>query len=209
MLPFALLFARLPLARTAGVLVLIWGIVCLLTVTCDNYPGFVVQRIFLGLTESAVSPAFVAITALWYKPREQAARLGIWYSATGVRLHRNLRLADEKIFSMFSGVINFGLGHAHSDHPWKALYYFCGAVTIAWSFVVYFLLPNSPLDPGRFFNTREREVLVRRFEENPYGRDRQPLKIDQVKEAVTDIKTYIYFLMASAIYVSHYMWYYS
>jgi MFS family permease len=86
-LPFALLFARLPLARTAGVIVLIWGIVCILTVTCDNYPGFVVQRIFLGLTESAVSPAFVAITALWYKPREQAARLGIWYSATGVCLH--------------------------------------------------------------------------------------------------------------------------
>jgi hypothetical protein len=105
---------------------------------------------------------------------------------------------------MFSGVINFGLGHAHSDHPWKALYYFCGSVTIAWSFVVYFFLPNSPLDPGRFFNTRERQVLVRRFEENPYGRDRQPLKMDQVKEAVLDIKTYIYFLMASAIYVSHF-----
>jgi MFS family permease len=83
-LPFALLFARLPLARTAGIIVLIWGIVCILTVVCDNYPGFVVQRVALGVAESAVSPAFVAITALWYKPREQAARLGIWYSATGV-----------------------------------------------------------------------------------------------------------------------------
>ena len=86
-LPFALLFARLPLAKTAGIIVLIWGVVCILTVVCDNYPGFVVQRIFLGLMESAVSPAFVAITALWYKPKEQAARLGIWYSATGVRLY--------------------------------------------------------------------------------------------------------------------------
>jgi hypothetical protein len=103
---------------------------------------------------------------------------------------------------MFSGVVNFGLGHAHNDHPWKALYYFCGSVTIAWAFVVYFFLPNSPLDPGRFFNAREREVLVRRFEENPYGRDRQPFKVDQVKEAALDVKTYIYFLMASAIYVS-------
>jgi hypothetical protein len=103
---------------------------------------------------------------------------------------------------MFSGVVNFGLGHAHSDHPWKALYYFCGSVTIAWAFVVFFLLPSSPLDPGRFFNAREREILVRRFEENPYGRDRQPLKIDQVKEAALDIKTYIYFLMATGIYVS-------
>lgn len=80
----ALLFARLPLARTAGVLVFIWGVVCILTVVCHNYPGFVAQRFFLGLTESAVSPAFVAVTALWYKPYEQATRLGIWYSATGV-----------------------------------------------------------------------------------------------------------------------------
>lgn len=187
-LPFALLFARLPLAKTAGIIVLIWGIVCILTVVCDNYPGFVVQRIFLGLMESAVSPAFVAITALWYKPKEQAARLGIWYSATG-------------IFSMFSGVVNFGLGHADMAQPWKALYYFCGSVTIAWAFVIYFFLPNSPLDPGRFFGEREREILVRRFEENPYGRDRQPLKMGQVKEAVLDFKTWLYFLIATAIYI--------
>jgi MFS family permease len=101
-LPFALLFARLPLARTAGIIILIWGIVCILTVVCDNYPGFVVQRIFLGLTESAVSPAFVAITALWYKPREQAARLGIWYSATGVSgTSRPRDRADDRSFQCF------------------------------------------------------------------------------------------------------------
>lgn len=103
---------------------------------------------------------------------------------------------------MFSGVVNFGLGHANMAQPWKALYYFCGSVTIAWALVIYFFLPNSPLDPGRFFNARERAILVRRFEENPYGRDRQPLKMNQVKEAVLDFKTWLYFLIATAIYVS-------
>lgn len=111
-------------------------------------------------------------------------------------------LIHVQIFSMFSGVVNFGLGHASLDQPWKALYYFCGSVTIAWSFVIYFFLPNSPLDPGRYFNVREREILVRRFEENPYGRDRQPLKMNQVKEALLDFKTWLYFLIATAIYVS-------
>lgn len=107
-LPMALLFVRLPLAKTAGVLVCIWGIICLLTVVCTDYRGFVAQRFFLGLIESAVSPAFVAVTALWYKPQEQAKRLGIWYSSTG-------------IFSMISGVINYGLGHANTAHAWKSL----------------------------------------------------------------------------------------
>jgi hypothetical protein len=103
---------------------------------------------------------------------------------------------------MVSGLINFGLGHSTSIQPWKALYYFCGSVTIAWAFVVYFFLPNSPLDPGRFFNQHEREILIRRFEENPYGRDRQPVRLDQVREAVLDYRIWLYFLMASGIYVS-------
>lgn len=64
------------------------------------------QRFFLGLAESVVSPLFVAITALWYKPMEQAVRMGIWYSATG-------------IFSMFSGAINYGLGSSGDVHAWK------------------------------------------------------------------------------------------
>jgi MFS family permease len=107
-LPWALLFARLPIAKTCAFCVLIWGITCILTVVCHDYHGFLVQRIFLGLTESAVAPAFVMVTTLWYKPYEQATRMGIWYSATG-------------IFSMGSGLINFGLGHTKMAHPWKAL----------------------------------------------------------------------------------------
>ena len=80
-----------------------------MTVVCHNYPGFLVQRIFLGLTESAIPPAFVAITGLWYKPYELATRMGIWYSAYGLA-------------NMGSGLINFGLGHAKVAHPWKVMY---------------------------------------------------------------------------------------
>ncbi len=75
----ALLFARLPLAKSAAVAVFIWGIVCILTTVCTDYRGFIAQRFVLGLVESAVSPAFVAITAMWYKPYEQAKRLGTYW----------------------------------------------------------------------------------------------------------------------------------
>ncbi|RSH84021.1 hypothetical protein EHS25_005266 [Saitozyma podzolica] len=187
-LPMALIFARAPLAKAAGLVVCIWGVICILTVVCHNYEGFVAQRFFLGLAESAVSPAFVTVTALWYKPQEQATRLGIWYSATG-------------IFSMVSGVINFGLGHTGGAHAWKSLYYFCGSVTIAWSFVIFFLLPTSPLEPGRFFNEAERAILLRRFQENPVGKDRQPFHFDQFVEALLDYKTWLYLLMATSIYI--------
>lgn len=61
---------------------------------------------FLGFLEATVSPVFVHITALWYKPQEQATRLGLWYSATGM-------------FNMFSGAINYGLGSTGDAHAWK------------------------------------------------------------------------------------------
>lgn len=103
---------------------------------------------------------------------------------------------------MVSGVINYGLGHTSMAQPWKALYYFCGSVTIAWAFVIYFFLPESPLYPGRYFSEGEKEILVRRFHENPFGKDRQPLRWDQFKEAVLDVRTWLYMLMAISIYVS-------
>lgn len=105
-LPGALLFARLNLRYAAGTVITLWGLVALLTVVVTGYKGLYVQRVFLGLLESAVSPCCVAITALWYKPQEQAKRMGIWYSATG-------------IFSMFNGLINFALGSSGDAHAWK------------------------------------------------------------------------------------------
>lgn len=110
-LPGALLFARLNLRYAAGTVITLWGLVAILTVVVTDYKGLYVQRVFLGLLESAVSPCFVAITALWYKPQEQAKRMGIWYSATG-------------IFSMFNGLINFALGSSGNAHAWK---YMCVA----------------------------------------------------------------------------------
>lgn len=82
-LPFALLLKRVNAVKTLGVLVLLWGVVVCLTVVCTSYQGLVVQRVFLGVLESSVSPGFVLLTTMWYKRSEQATRLGI------VRLSRS------------------------------------------------------------------------------------------------------------------------
>ncbi|WVQ84269.1 hypothetical protein IAT38_006421 [Cryptococcus sp. DSM 104549] len=187
-LPMGLLFARAPLAKAASLAVLIWGIVAILTVVCTTYHGFVAQRVILGFVESAVSPAFVAVCALWWKPQEQAKRIGFFYSATGV-------------FSMFSSLVNIGLGKTGGTHPWKSMYYFCGALTIAWAFVIFFLMPDHPLRPGRFFTDEEKVVLARRFEENPFGSSQQSIKPKQITEALVDVKTWLYLLMGAAIYI--------
>ncbi len=149
-LPISLLLSRFPLIRSLALCVFVWGIVCILTVVVTNYPGLVVQRVALGLVEvsdsllhsrplsltcwhlsqAAVSPGFVLLTSLWYKKEEQTMRLGIWYGATGVsrmtesasseRSDSLLLFFHLQLFSMVSGVINYGLGSAKGSlHPWK------------------------------------------------------------------------------------------
>lgn len=52
----AVLFARTPLPQTAAAIVFLWGVVCILTIVVQNSEGFIAQRFFLGLMESAVGP---------------------------------------------------------------------------------------------------------------------------------------------------------
>ncbi|GAA5987464.1 hypothetical protein JCM11641_003837 [Rhodosporidiobolus odoratus] len=190
-LPCALLLQRLPLVKTLSVLILLWGITAILTVVCHSYRGVVVQRVFLGILESSVSPGFVMITNMWYKRNEQAARLGIWYSATG-------------IFSALSGVVNYGLGSAGGPSPWKYMYYFAGGFTILWSFVLFLVVPDSPRTSGRWFNETERAILIRRSRENLSGRvELGRFNWKQAKEAATDLKLYVFLLMGAAIYVTN------
>ncbi|POY76536.1 hypothetical protein BMF94_0377 [Rhodotorula taiwanensis] len=189
-LPFALLLQRVPIAKTLSACILLWGIVVILTVVIDSYQGFVVQRVFLGVLESSVSPGFVMITTQWYKREEQAARLGIWYSATG-------------IFSMFSGLVNYGLGSAHGSlAPWKRMYLFAGAWTIVWSFVVLYMIPDSPRTATRWFSARERALLVRRTRSNQTGlTELASFDWKQAKEAACDVKIWLFLIMAAGIYV--------
>ncbi|KAK0448770.1 major facilitator superfamily domain-containing protein [Armillaria borealis] len=187
-LPIALILQRVPLVKTLSAFIFLWGVICMLTVAVTSYPGLVVQRIFLGMVESAVSPGFLAITALWYTKQEQTARLGIWYSATG-------------IFSMFSGLINYGLGHASGKlATWKYMYLFAGSWTILWSIVVLLVIPSSPNEPGRWFTEEEKVLLKQRLASNMTGKDQTQWKWDQILESIRDIKLWIFLLCASAIY---------
>ncbi|KPV72311.1 uncharacterized protein RHOBADRAFT_18147 [Rhodotorula graminis WP1] len=189
-LPFALLLQRFPLAKTLSICIFLWGVTALLTIVCTSYEGLVVQRVFLGVLESSISPGFVLITSQWYKKSEQAARLGVWYSATG-------------IFSAFSGIVNYGLGSADGSFaPWKRMYCLAGGLTIAFAFVVLFVVPDSPRTSHRWFNDDERQILIRRSRENMSGRiELGGFQWRQAREAACDIKIYLFMVMGAGIYV--------
>lgn len=104
--------------------------------------------------------------------------------------------------SSFSGAINYGLGSAGGSlAPWKTMFLFAGAVTMAWGVVVVLLLPESPARPGRFFNPDERRILLDRVRRNQTGLNRKPFQWWQVREALQDPAIYFYLLLGSSIYV--------
>ncbi|KAI0685496.1 MFS general substrate transporter [Cytidiella melzeri] len=190
-LPIALILQRLPVVKALSALIFLWGLIVMLTVVVTGFHGAVAQRFFLGLVESAVSPGFVLLCSRWYTKSELPLRLGIWYSATG-------------LFSIFSSVLNFAIGHAHGSlAPWKYMYLFAGSITMLWSLVVLAVLPDSPATSHRWFNESERAMLVSRMRGNLAGVDVRKVKWYQVREALRDYKIWLFCAMGSAIYVTN------
>jgi Major Facilitator Superfamily len=183
-----------------GVMVILWGIIVMLTCIVTDYRGLYAQRIFLGFVEASVSPGFVAITRMWYTKAEQPLRLGIWWSAVG-------------LFSIVSGLINNALGRADTAlADWKLMFLVPGAFTIFFGFLLLIFLPPSPLRsplipiPGfNKFNQEQREAIDTKVRRNMTGNERagSSWNWEQAKEGLRDPQIYIFFLLATAIYVSN------
>jgi MFS family permease len=236
-LPFAFVLQRLPLARTLGIAVFLWGVVTILTVVVKDFKGLVVQRVFLGIVEvrldsvsatlesTSAEPA-VILSAVECLPRLptcdehvlffQRADRPAWHLVLGhghllyvrpfppVPLLRPpwLTFVPLALTDSFSGAVNYGLGSAGGSlAPWKTMYLFAGAITMAWGVVVFLLLPESPARPGRFFSADDRRVLLDRTRRNQTGLNRKSFQLWQVREALQDPAIYFYLLLGSAIYV--------
>ncbi|THZ24421.1 hypothetical protein D6C90_09247 [Aureobasidium pullulans] len=78
------LVQRVPLGKLIPGSIICWGTVVMLTVLVKGYQAFLVQRFFLGVSESLVAPAFTIFTAMWWKKSEQLLRLCLWYTPTGL-----------------------------------------------------------------------------------------------------------------------------
>ncbi|KAJ4400040.1 hypothetical protein N0V91_009015 [Didymella pomorum] len=175
--PAILMSQRWPIERVAAGIVAVWG--------------FYAQRFFLGFLESGVSPMFMLIVGGWYKKREQALRMGAWYSATGY-------------VSMVSPLINYGLGHIDGGGlaPWQYMYLVAGSITVLWSLVILFFMPPDPIR-ARGFNDRERYIAVARMKENNSGVRNKHFKVAQVWESLYDVKFWLIFSIAFLMMIAN------
>lgn len=120
------------------------------------------------------------ITTMWYTRREQPIRIGLWYTANGIGI-------------ALGGLIGYGIGNIKGSlNSWKYEFLIVGACCCLWGVVLWFFLPDSPVN-AKFLNRKERRMAVERLRENQTGVENKHFKLYQVKEYLLDYKTYLFF----------------
>ncbi|CAK7199903.1 hypothetical protein SEUCBS139899_002590 [Sporothrix eucalyptigena] len=176
--PMMYLAQHFGVTRVISLSVFLWGTVVMATAACFNYAGIMVARLVLGMLESAVAPSFTVLVTFWWTREEQALRTSLWYSAVGMA-------------TMLSPLINYGIGNGVHGAltSWKYMFLIIGAFTVAWSFVLFFFLPDSPLTCSRLSES-EKALAARRLARNNAGTISRAFNWTQFREAFLDYKTY-------------------
>ncbi|KAF8869063.1 MFS general substrate transporter [Infundibulicybe gibba] len=169
------LLVRFPIAKYLFFNVLMWGIVVACTSAATNFGGLLAGRFFLGIFEATVAPAFITITQMWWRRREQTMRLSMWMAMNGG-----------------TGMVGSLYLHAHSQ--WQIIFLFIGLLTVGLSPIVFFVLPDSPVK-ARFLSRDEKIIALERLRANNQGTESKVWKWDQVRELIIDPKTYLWFLL--------------
>ncbi|KAF2441819.1 MFS general substrate transporter [Karstenula rhodostoma CBS 690.94] len=170
--------------------VMLWAVICASTAGVGDWKGLLVQRFFLGITESIVPTAFMITVSGYYTQSEQALRQTWWFSGTGW-------------FTIIGGVLNYGFAQITGGAlaPWQYIYVLAGGLTFLFG-LWCFALPNSALDAW-FLTPEERIVAVERLRAGQTGVRNQQIKWYQIKEALLDVKIWLVALtMASAYTVN-------
>ncbi|KAL4888015.1 major facilitator superfamily domain-containing protein [Aspergillus ambiguus] len=184
--PAMYLMSRFPLARFVACTVIVWGGVCMCLAAATTFPSFMGVRFVLGLTEGAVSPAFVTLTSLWYKKNEHPLRIGLWISCNGLA-------------QVVGALMMYGIGHqVMAVAQWKAMFLICGGLTVFVGVAFFFLMPAGP-DTAWFLTQHEREIATKRLQAENEGGDQTYFSLPQLKEAAGDIRAYLSFLFGALI----------
>ncbi|KAI0593487.1 major facilitator superfamily transporter [Biscogniauxia sp. FL1348] len=183
----AWLLVRLPIAKFTSVMVLCWGITLACMAAAHNFGGLLAARFFLGSFEASVAPAFIAITQMWWRRREQTVRTSYWYAMNGIT-------------NMFGSLISYGLGHIDSPklHSYQIIFLFFGVVTVAFAFVMVAFMPDSPME-AKFLKKNEKVIAIERLRANQMGVVNREWNHEQFKESFIDLKTWFWFALLFSI----------
>lgn len=185
-LPTGYLMQRLPTAKYLGFNVMLWGLMTTLNCSAKNFGGLMTLRVLLGCFESAIAPALILITSMWYKRNEQPRRMGIWYLGTGTA-------------SIMGALVAYGLLFYTNDRfkPWQIMFLIFGLITIAVGICIVLFLPDNPMTSR--LTHAEKVLAIERLRENRTGIENKHFKWSQFVEVFRDPQTYLIAVVVTAM----------
>ncbi|KAI0156679.1 allantoate permease [Hypoxylon sp. FL1284] len=176
--PTGFLMQRLPTAKYLGANVILWGLIVALNSAAKNWAALASLRLLLGCFESAIAPALILVTSMWYKKSEQPARVGFWYVGTGTG-------------TIIGALISFGFQHYESTvfTPWQIMFLLFGLITIVVGVLVVIFLPDNPMSSR--LSREEKIWAIERLRENQTGIENKHFKVSQVRECFIDPQTWL------------------
>jgi len=162
-------------------LMLLWGIVATLLGVATNYPGFLVARFFLGVTESGLFPGVVYYLSMWYKRTESHFRVALFFSAASLA-------------GAFGGIFAYGIGYMKGVgglQGWQWIFILEGLLTVVVALASYFTIHNYP-STAPFLTEPERSFIQARLKGNSDAISNEPFAWAGVREALSDPKCWLY-----------------
>ncbi|KAJ6012181.1 hypothetical protein N7522_002536 [Penicillium canescens] len=186
----ALILVKLPSGKVLASAIFLWGSALTIMAACTDFPSLLGLRFVLGSFESFIAPCCVAITQMWWRRSEQTLRTSYWSAMNGVT-------------AVIGSLVTYGLGHVHSHtlYRYQTIFMFCGLLTVAYSFLVFWLMPDSPME-AKCLSDRERVIATERLRANQMGISTQEWRWDHVREVALDLKTWIWFIATIAISIA-------
>ncbi|KAF8138563.1 MFS general substrate transporter [Boletus edulis] len=177
--PTVYISQKLRLAKYLGANIVLWGALLMLHASTNNFGAFFALRFLLGMCESCVAPSLILIVSMFYKKDEQATRISWFYVMNGLT-------------QVFGGFIAYGISFYGGKviPTYKILYLLLGALAIIVGIIVLIWLPDSPVH-ARMLSKEERIAALERVRNDQGGTENKMIKMDQIKEALTDIRTWL------------------
>ncbi|KAJ5889071.1 dipeptide transmembrane transporter [Penicillium taxi] len=181
--PANYLIQKTPMGKFAAVTLFMWGALVMLSALARNFAGIAALRFFMGIFEAGIAPLCVHVTGMFYKGQEQALRCTCWYFFVGIAV-------------IIAPLLSWGVGHSTSGiKPWKLLFIICGGLSIVWSFVIFYFLPDHPGN-AKFLTQRQRIIAIERLRVNRAGVKTTVWKWAQFRETLTDPQVWMIALWA-------------
>ncbi|KXN73678.1 MFS general substrate transporter [Conidiobolus coronatus NRRL 28638] len=168
--PSNLLLKKFTPPRWIARIMVTWGAITMALAAVKNFEGLIAGRFFLGVAEAGLMPGLIYYLSFWYTRKEQGLRISLFFSSANL-----------------AGAFSGGLS------GWQWIFIIEGIPSVVIGIATWWLLPSTP-NKVKWLTQSERNFLAKRLMDDYTDSETRIFRKDQLIEAFTDYKVYLYML---------------